>query len=130
MTLRCAANVVCGECGVPLSLTFSWFADAAPTSTERIGVRLFMCPECRSPFAWPLPQGAVPGRAVRRDSEGAHDAVVVPFLSAPKVTEIPAAQRGTPVQLSGAALPAMERLQHLVWTTWPALYTLIYVRQC
>ena len=126
--LTCFVNVECAECGSPLVITFEWPRETPPASDGRIRPGLLMCPCCRNPFAWPLPEGML-GHAARL-AHGAplEGAVAVPFLQFPKPTK--AAPSRAHLRLAGAALPAVERLQYLIWTAWPALYALVYLRQC
>jgi hypothetical protein len=45
MVLRCAANVACCECGTPWSVTFGWFADAAPSESHATAFHMSGMPE-------------------------------------------------------------------------------------
>jgi len=126
--LTCFVNVECLECRSHLVVTFEWPHETPPTSDGPIRPRLLMCPCCRNPLVWPLPAG-VHGLAVRL-APGAplEGAVAVPFLQFPKPAK--AAPSRAHLRLAGATLPAVERLQYLIWTAWPALYALVYLRQC
>lgn len=125
--LICFANIECIECRSLLVLTFEWPHETPPTGDARMGPRLLMCPSCRSPLVWLLPAG-MRNLSVRPANGASRDgAVAVPFL------EHPPDAIGEPWRrksAAAAALPAIERLQYFIWTYWPALYALVYLRQC
>ena len=125
--LICSVKVECPECQKPLLLTFGWPQATAPMPDDRVEPRLLMCVHCRNPFVWLLPAGMLHHSVYAANGAPPADAVAVPFLELPRgVSKEPWRRRSS----AAAALPAMERLQHIIWTSWPVLYTIIYLRQC